>query len=101
MSEKQPTRNQLEIMIDLAAQQLAIEKETIASLTTSRNALEKDNKKLRDIVIDFNDAFEHCVFGVLPNGNEACGYDEGRVRGGELLNRLHDRSLPFLMESEK
>ena len=70
----------------------------VALLATSSAKLENDNKKLRDIVIDFNDAFEHYLFGVLPNGNESCGYDEGKVRGGELLNRLHDRSLPFLME---
>ena len=76
------------------------------ALTSSENAAEviqlmleaeqEENIKLRVIIKNFFEGFEHNVFGVLPNGNEAFGCDEGEVRSGELLNSLHDRWFAVL-----
>jgi len=59
-------------------------------------AEQEENIKLRVIIKNFFDGFEHDVFGVLPNGNEVFGCDEGEVRSGELLNSLHDRWFAVL-----
>lgn len=46
---------------------------------------------LKEILISFKEGFENDVFGVLPNGNGAQGYDEGIVRGGEYLTSLMEK----------
>ena len=48
-------------------------------------------KKALEIVTDFENGFDNDVFGVLPNGNAAQGYDEGIVRGGEYLNSIKQK----------
>ena len=76
------------------------------ALASSENAAEviqlmleskqEENERLRGVIGDFFDGFEHRVFGELPNGNNAFGYDEGEVYGGKLLTTLYEKSLPFL-----
>jgi len=60
------------------------------------DALLEENKRLKEIVNSFTSGFSLNIFGVLPNGNEACGRDEGMVRGCEFLSELYDKSLPFI-----
>lgn len=62
------------------------------------DALREENKKLKEIVNDFVNGFDLDIFGVLPNGNEALGCDEGVVRGSEFLKGLYDKSAPLLKE---
>jgi len=103
-------QNQLCLTIEeLNSQLTALYKsidEVHLALASSENAAEviqlmleteqEENIKLRVIIKNFFDGFEHNVFGVLPNGNEAFGCDEGEVRSGELLNNLHDRWFAVL-----
>ena len=46
----------------------------------------------------FSGGFEHDVFGVLANGNEAYGYDEGVVRGNEFLEEIQSRLNALVSE---
>jgi hypothetical protein len=60
-------------------------------LQSSLTVAQEENAVLRHIIQDFKAGFEHDIFGVLPNGNVACGYDEGTVRGNEFLQNLRER----------
>ena len=73
-----------------------VREEDLAELESALTTAQEENKRLREIVVKFNEGFEHDAFGVLPNGNSACGYDEGSVLGGQFLQELYEKSLPFL-----
>ncbi len=47
--------------------------------------------RLRSLLKEVKEGFENDIFGVLPNGNEAFGYDEGLVMGGEFLTALMEK----------
>jgi len=62
-----------------------------SALQSALTTAQEENKRLAEIIQDFKIGFELDIFGVLPNGNEAFGYDEGIVRGNEYLDKLIER----------
>jgi hypothetical protein len=59
----------------------------VNQLTTAQ----EENKRLREIVQDFKEAFDHDVFEARENGVGAFGIDEGVARGNEILRDLMAR----------
>lgn len=65
----------------------------IQQTKSGKEAIDQYNKRpyedrLRALLQEWGDAYEHDVIGVLPNGITHQGQDEGLIRGSELMTEI-------------
>lgn len=71
------------------------------ALIADKERAEKMVERFQELAFTLIQGFRVDTFGTLPNGNVACGVDEGESRGNELIRELEQRYDTLITECKE